>query len=410
MADGIAWNILQPVDTGAAMQQGFATGRTLVKQAQTQHALRAYLANPDDPGAYNALAAFNPEAAATIQRQQMLRRREAAALAAEERRRQLGAQYAGGDAAGARTAAIAGGDFDLAGEFDKLDEPTRKRAAEVWQQIGPIAYRLKQTTDPEARKALWAAARPILEAHGADDAMLNKFDPLDDTQIEAALVTSQKVSELREQNKITWHQQGEQPSFATDAMGRPVGSQNPYAQGGGSAAAPAAPPSGAPQAVGGVLSGAGMPAHVVSGFLGNFDTEGGYGGASGDGGTADGIAQWRGERLVNFQRIIGKRPSEASPEEQARFVVWEMQHPEAAGMTVAQRDAILAAPSAEAAASLVDRFYERSSGEHRARRIASARGHAMAMGGPVHVTKAEFDKLPSGALFIAPDGSTRRKP
>ena len=75
-----------------------------------------------------------------------------------------------------------------------------------------------------------------------------------------------------------------------------------------------------------------MPAHVVAGFLGNFEAEGGYSGAKGDGGTAAGIAQWRGERQANFERVVGKPVSQASPEEQARFVLWEMQNPEAAGM------------------------------------------------------------------------------
>jgi hypothetical protein len=398
---------LQPVDTGALTQAGFATGQAIVKQAQTQHALRAYLAHPEDPKYYNALAAFNPEAAASIQRQQMLRTKMQRDAEDLRRTQALGTQYASGDTAGARQGAIAAGDLDLAKQFDALDEPNRKRAAETWQHVGPIAYKLKQTKDPEARKALWAQARPILEASGADAKTLDGFDPLNDTQIEAALTTSQKVGELIDQGKITWHQQGEQPSFATDSMGRPVGAQNPYANAAGTPAAPHP----AAQAVGGVLAGSGMPAPAVAGFLGNFHAEGGYGGAKGDGGTASGIAQWRGDRAANFQRVIGKPPAQATPEESAQFVVWEMQHPEAAGMTAAQRDAILAAPTAEAAASLIDRYYERSGGEHRSRRVGAAKSYAVALGAPHHVTsKAEFDSLPSGAVFVAPDGSTRRKP
>jgi hypothetical protein len=77
--------------------------------------------------------------------------------------------------------------------------------------------------------------------------------------------------------------------------------------------------------------------------MGNFHAEGGYDGAQGDGGSASGIGQWRGERAANFERVIGKPVTEASHEEQAKFVAWEMQNPEAAGMTVKQRDAILAA-------------------------------------------------------------------
>lgn len=119
-----------------------------------------------------------------------------------------------------------------------------------------------------------------------------------------------------------------------------------------------------------------LPSPVVAGFLGNFDAEGGYGGAKGDGGTAHGIGQWRGERAANFEKMIGKKPTEASPEEAAKFVLWEMEHPEAAGMTVAQRDAILNAKSAPQAAALIDQFYERSSGEHRQKRMAAAAKYA----------------------------------
>lgn len=116
------------------------------------------------------------------------------------------------------------------------------------------------------------------------------------------------------------------------------------------------------------LQGAGMSQAVVAGFLGNFEVEGGYSGARGDGGTASGIAQWRHERRANFRSQFGKDPHEASAAEQAQFVVWEMNNPGAAGMTVAQRDQILAADTPEVAADLIDRFYERSSGQHRSER------------------------------------------
>lgn len=404
----IAWHLLQPVDVGAQVQQGFATGQALVKQIQGRNALRAYLANPDDPNAYGALAQFDPQAAASIERQQMLRRKEALDQQDRQRQTALGGLY-NADPAAAREEAIGAGDFELAKQFDALDEQTRKRTAETWQHVGPIAYRLKQTPDPAARAALWEQARPILEASGADAKTLDKFDPNNDAQIEAALTTSQKVSELIDQGKITWHQQGEQPSFATDSMGRPVGSQNPYAK--TTAAMTYAQPPAVANDVAETLSEGGLPPHVVAGFLGNFHAEGGYGGAKGDGGSASGIAQWRGERATNFQRIIGKSPTEATPAEQAEFVLWEMDNPEAAGMSVGARDAILNAPTAEAAAALIDQNYERSSGEHRGKRTAAARQFAMNMGASHHVaTKAEFDKLPSGAVFVAPDGSTRRKP
>jgi hypothetical protein len=71
----INFGLLQPVDVGALTQQGFSTGMAMVKHVQTKNALRSYLDNPDDPQAYNALAAYDPSAAATLQNQQLARRK-----------------------------------------------------------------------------------------------------------------------------------------------------------------------------------------------------------------------------------------------------------------------------------------------------------------------------------------------
>jgi hypothetical protein len=56
----INFSLLNPVDVGALTQQGFATGAAIVKHVQTQNALHNFVSNPDDPQAYNALAAFDP--------------------------------------------------------------------------------------------------------------------------------------------------------------------------------------------------------------------------------------------------------------------------------------------------------------------------------------------------------------
>lgn len=152
-----------------------------------------------------------------------------------------------------------------------------------------------------------------------------------------------------------------------------------------------------------------LPGPVVAGLLGNFDVEGGYGGAQGDGGSASGIAQWRLDRRDNFKRMFGKEPHEAAPNEQAQFVQWEFDNPERAGMTVAQRDAILAAKTPEQAAALIDKYYLRSSGQHRDRRIKAAGRYGGGSGMPMARTKQEYDRLPSGTQYTAPDGSIRVK-
>jgi hypothetical protein len=136
------------------------------------------------------------------------------------------------------------------------------------------------------------------------------------------------------------------------------------------------------------LRSSGMSDAVIAGFLGNFHHESAVGANKGvgDGGTAFGLAQWRKERVTNFQRVIGKSPQNASIADQVKFVAWEMKNPEAAGMTVKQRDAILAAKTPEQAAELIDKHYERSDGKSRRDRASKAReffGNSSGGGGEV---------------------------
>jgi hypothetical protein len=128
-------------------------------------------------------------------------------------------------------------------------------------------------------------------------------------------------------------------------------------------------------AVANTLSGE-LPAPVVAGFMGNFHIEGGYDGAQGDGGSASGIAQLRGERRQNFIKMFGVDPSQAKPEDQAKFILWEMKNPRAAGMTEAKRDAILAARTPAEAAALIDQHFERSKGTARQARMDAAEAFA----------------------------------
>lgn len=162
-----------------------------------------------------------------------------------------------------------------------------------------------------------------------------------------------------------------------DADGHRIGTQlvanggrgGDPASGGGGASTRFSP---AASSVASALSESGLPATVVAGFMGNFHVEGGYDGAQGDGGSASGIAQWHSDRAATFERIIGKPVTQASHTEQAKFVAWEMQNPQAAGMTVQQRDAILAAKTPAQAAALIDKYYERSSGRDRKVRMSAA--------------------------------------
>jgi hypothetical protein len=167
----------------------------------------------------------------------------------------------------------------------------------------------------------------------------------------------------------------------------------------------AVPPSATPavKAVATTLASGGLPSPVVAGFMGNFHVEGGYDGAQGDGGSASGIGQWHSDRAANFEKVIGKPVTEAGPDEQAKFVLWEMQHPEQAGMTVKQRDAILAAKTAPQAAALIDKFYERSDGKSRQGRMSAATAFAgdSPSGSP---TQSKFPVLFPGKSKDAPVG------
>lgn len=97
--------------------------------------------------------------------QQKAERQEADALAQQERRSQIGAQYAGGDSAGARREAIGAGDFDLVKQLDQMDEGQRKRITEVSQATAPLLLSLKNVPDADRLSALEQIA-PDLQARG----------------------------------------------------------------------------------------------------------------------------------------------------------------------------------------------------------------------------------------------------
>lgn len=406
----IRWNILQPVDVGSLTQQGFATGMALVKQVQTNNALRAYAANPDDPNAYNALAAFDPQTAASMQQQHLLRRKALIEQQERERRTALGELYTR-DSEGAREEAVAAGDFDLAEQFGKLDETQQKRTAEFWQRAGPVAWSLKQERDPAKRTALWQEAKPILASIAGNPALLDRIDPLNDTQLEAAIATSQKIGDLITQSRVDWQSvPGEGGSaFAVDYFGRPVGSQNPYAGGG----TPAQP-----------QTGGGFEAAVEH----ILENEGGYAPSDMNGAPVNfGINQGANPDIdvkgltrdqakqIYLDRYWKPSGAESLPANlQAPYFDVYIRNPEFAKRAL-QESGGDAARFMDLADAYFGKLGQSGAGQKYARAWANrdAKNRAIAIGGnaPVRVSsKAEVDNLPSGATFIAPDGSIRRKP
>lgn len=87
----------------------------------------------------------------------------------------------------------------------------------------------------------------------------------------------------------------------------------------------------------------------------------------GDGGKAYGIAQWHPDRQANFEAQFGKSIKQSTFQEQLEFIQWELENTERkAG------ELLKGAITASEAAAIIDQHYERSSGEHRGRRIANA--------------------------------------
>lgn len=105
----------------------------------------------------------------------------------------------------------------------------------------------------------------------------------------------------------------------------------------------------------------------ASGIVANLMTESGANlstTAVGDRGKAYGIAQWHPDRQRLFKTKFGKDIRESTLEEQLQFVQWELKNNEyKAGARLAQ------ATTAQEAAAVTDKLYERSSGEARGKRV-----------------------------------------
>lgn len=108
----------------------------------------------------------------------------------------------------------------------------------------------------------------------------------------------------------------------------------------------------------------------AAGIVGNLQAESGANmktDSVGDGGKAYGIAQWHPDRQAKFQQVYGKPIQQAGFKEQLEFVNWELNNNEKrAG------DVLRATKTPEEAAAAVDKYYERSSGQHLKNRIANA--------------------------------------
>lgn len=108
----------------------------------------------------------------------------------------------------------------------------------------------------------------------------------------------------------------------------------------------------------------------AAGIVGNLQAESGRDlniDAVGDGGKAYGIAQWHPDRQNNFKQLFGKDIRQSSLGEQLAFVQWELENTEKRAGSMLSN-----ARTAEEAAVIFDKYYERSAGLHTQQRVAYA--------------------------------------
>jgi LAS superfamily LD-carboxypeptidase LdcB len=138
-----------------------------------------------------------------------------------------------------------------------------------------------------------------------------------------------------------------------------------------------------------------------AGIVGNLQAESGknlnpY--IPGDGGKAFGIAQWHPDRQANFEKVFGKPITQSSFQEQLEFVQWELENTEKAAASKLRQ-----ATTAEEAAILFDRHYERSAGLHTEKRVNNA---AALMPKP-QTPEGDGDMLPMSAASSLQSFSTK---
>ncbi|OWQ98022.1 hypothetical protein [Sphingopyxis witflariensis] len=123
----INWNALQSFDIGGAFNQGMQAGQQRRREQETDNALRALVANPNDPNVVQNLAQYDPRMAMQVQQQQSQQ-------AQQQQLVQTRRAAAGGDAQAL---------MDLAGvapdEYFRFDEQTRKGVEKGIEVIGQAA-------------------------------------------------------------------------------------------------------------------------------------------------------------------------------------------------------------------------------------------------------------------------------
>lgn len=112
----------------------------------------------------------------------------------------------------------------------------------------------------------------------------------------------------------------------------------------------------------------------ASGLVGNLQAESGANlntSAVGDAGQAYGIAQWHPDRQAQFYKQMGKPIRGSDLKDQLEFLDWELRNSQNAAPFYSG-DRLKQAKSPEEAAYIIDKYFERSTGAHRQRRMDNA--------------------------------------
>ena len=149
---------------------------------------------------------------------------------------------------------------------------------------------------------------------------------------------------------------------------------------------------GKPEEAQAFFEGKGWTKEQAAGIVGNLVVESRLKtDAVGDGGKAYGIAQWHADRQDKFRQVYGKDIRQSSFAEQLEFVNWELNNTEkAAG------DSLRGATTADEAAAIVDKEYERSAGLHLSERVSNANA----------IIAGDYGKLSTGGASGYSSGSS----
>lgn len=249
----INWSLLQPVDIAGQFQQGLERGRTMARQRAVEDALSRYptviTENPSEKD-IQLLAAYAPQQLAAMEG---IRNRRAQAQEAEREatnRRALGSIYASGNREGAINQAVAGGDLELAKQFQSLNPDQKAKVKDKLAAAAPFAYQALKMQSPEERRAFIQSNADTLIASGWEPELIQNYQG-DEATLQNIVVGASTLEQMRERDTIQYKSVEEGARLVPfDAFGRPVSADT----GGAPSSAPVAPPAVPATSGGGALS------------------------------------------------------------------------------------------------------------------------------------------------------------